>query len=165
MNVDFPGRAWKVRIDAEDAATVSEIEDGILSIYYDVENLKIGMMKNDIELIVKSSYLDSSQKKISAHIGQIYTALNEIKSGDYVIVPTRKSSVYYIGIISSVITNKRGNSIIINAVWRRKNVAPSEFQQDLRYSLMAIMKICEVRRNGAAKRLAVIANGAPDPGY
>lgn len=58
-----------------------------------------------------------------------------------------------------------GTCVEVQVKWIDTDVPLSRFNQDLRYSFMAIHKLCMVSRNNAPERLKRIANGEPDPGF
>jgi len=58
-----------------------------------------------------------------------------------------------------------GTVIEIQVSWIDPDVPMSRFDQDLRYSFMAIHKFCGVSRNDAVRRILRIAQGETDPGY
>ena len=58
-----------------------------------------------------------------------------------------------------------GGRMSVEVRWLQTNIPLSLFEQDLRYSFMAIHKFCEVSRNNAAYRLFEMAKGKADPGH
>ena len=164
MAVEVAKRAWKVRVEISDAYSLERFDHGIVKLDYGINGILLGMTKQSIAEIVRPTYTSSTEKRISAHIGQIYTAVNDIKIGDLLVVPTEKGRSFSIGDVHSIGIADDNQSIEILTNWKRREIPLFDFHQDLRYSFMAIMKLCEVKRNNAAYRLHTIANGNPDPG-
>jgi restriction system protein len=86
-----------------------------------------------------------------------------MKPGDYVVVPRKSNGTIAIGEVKSgYIFNpdaegKYGHYREVR--WINTDVPRSAFDQDLLYSLGAIMTICEIKRNDAEKRVKALANG------
>lgn len=158
-------RAWKIRSASFNSNILVENQPGNITLDYGIQGLKPEMARKEIEHLVRQSYQGSSEKRISAHIGQIYRILNEIVADDIIVAPIKKSTQFCIGSVELKRPQIRGTSIILSATWLRVDIPIIEFQLDLRYSFMAIMKICEVKRNNAPSRLHEIAAGKVDPGY
>jgi len=121
------------------------------------------MSRVDIEKIVRQSYKSSTEKRISAHTGQIYRLLNEVKAGDLAVVPVNKGNSILLGRITETVQISGSGVISLGMTLLREGVSLKEFDQDLRYSFMAIMKFCEIRRNNAFSRLEKIAQGSNKP--
>jgi len=153
-------RAWKLRVDASNA---DELEAGNLSLDYGVRGLHLKMSKSSIETLIRPLYEASTQKRLSAHTGQIYTILNDIMIDDIVIVPHAKGKLFHLGLVVSVTVEPTDSNIRVLVRWKRKGVPLATFDQDLRYSFMAIMRLCEVKRNNAVQRLQAIAPLGRDP--
>jgi restriction system protein len=157
-------KAWKVR------AQYAHVEDSISENYsgfieYNVPDLTENMSRIDIEKLVRTAYVSSTEKRIRAHVGQIFTALNEVCVGDILVIPTQKSKLYTIGIVNSTPHVTKDGKIVFSFSMKREGIPKSIFKQDLRYSFMAIMQICQIKRNSALQRLLQIADGNDDPGY
>jgi predicted Mrr-cat superfamily restriction endonuclease len=158
-------RAWKVRADLQDEEVLTYLGRDKVSLDYGIHNLASGMSKEAIEHLVRREYLESSEKRISAHIGQIHRILNEVVRGDILVVPINKSTQFCIGTVKTDHPQINETNLIFSVKWLRTFIPINKFEQDLRYSFMAIMKICEIKRNSAASRLYTIASGVDDPGY
>jgi restriction system protein len=156
--------AWKLRCEYKSLHKVSSKSYEAV-IHYPVKNIKFEYSRTQIESQIRSAYADSSEKRIKAHTGQIFAALNKVKPKDLVIIPTNKGKFFTIGVIEKLPEISLEGSIKFQFLMKRKDIPLSLFDQDLRYSFMAIMKLCEVKRNNAAQRLMSISNGADDPGF
>lgn len=157
-------RAWKVRLGSPCEDMLAYLGKGEVLLDYGVDSLVPRMSKGAIESLLRKQYHESSEKRISAHTGQIYRILNEIVSEDLIVVPIDKSTKFCIGSIQDSHPKVIGTDLIFSVKWLRIGIPLNEFQQDLRYSFMAIMKICEVKRNNAVSRLYDISKSKPDPG-
>jgi predicted Mrr-cat superfamily restriction endonuclease len=151
MSTDL--RAWKIRAEVDSASSILKIQRGIISVDYGITGLAVGLDRTKIETAVRSSYVDSSKNRIAAHVSQIFTLLNRISPNDLLVIPTNKGKDIFLGEVSRG-AFVRGTCIEIEASTPLYSLSVSSFSLDLRYSFMAIMKVCEVSRNDAASRLA-----------
>jgi restriction system protein len=156
-------RAWKFRVDTSNASELQNLAAGSLLLDYGIRGLHLKMQKSSIETLIRPLYATSTQKRLSAHTGQIYTALNDIAEDDIVIVPHEKGKLFHLGSVISVTVEPTDSSICVFVRWQRKSIPLASFDQDLRYSFMAIMRLCEVKRNNAVQRLQAIALLGRDP--
>lgn len=109
-------------------------------------------------------YPSHSRKKVINHASQLWPFRAEMKSGDWVVIPSKQKAVVQVAEIAGPYTfNPNGPDPYYHyrAVrWVAKDVPRSRFAQDLLYSFGAFMTICEIRRNDAEKRVrAMAANG------
>ncbi|MDB9801404.1 hypothetical protein OAC01_00380 [bacterium] len=157
-------RAWKIRSEYQKLCKGSSKSYSSV-LHYPVKNIKVDFSRRQIESEIRSAYVDSSEQQISAHIGQIFLALNHVKPNDLIVIPKNKGKLFTIGVVEEVPQISLDGNISFQFSMKRKDIPLSLFDQDLRYSFMAIMKICEVTRNNAAERLIAISNGNDDPGF
>ena len=157
-------QAWKLRTTYKKCKYNSPTTHSC-SLLYPVNGIRDDYSREQIEKQIRISYCDTTEKQISAHTGQIFTALNRVKLNDLVIIPTDKGRFFTFGLISDTPKISLDGEIKFRFCMQREGVPISTFNQDLRYSFMAIMKICEVRRNSAFDRLLEISNGSDDPGF
>jgi len=164
-NGSLENRAWKIRVDTNDEEMLSMLLKGNVILDYSVPGLVPGIDKDRVAEIIEPYYKGSSTKRLRAHVGQIFRALSQIRAGDLIIVPIDKGKLVSIGNVVSNNPVIRHTEISRQVNWISENLPVVNFEQDLQYSFMAIMKLCEVRRNKAFERLTVIASGEEDPGY
>ena len=157
-------RAWKVRAHSQADNLIEFLARKEATLDYGIEGLRIAMTKDAIESLIRMQCPDYSEKRISAHTGQIYRILNETKRGDIFLVPTSKGTKFCIGSVDVDRPEIKDTKMTFSIKWLRTEIPLEAFQQDMRYSFMAIMKVCEVKRNNALRRLLAIANGQADPG-
>ena len=158
-------RAWKLRPGSDDAIIRNLLKTGIVTLDYGVPNLSLDMDKDKLRLVLREADPDISDKRVSAHAGQLLTLLIKIKKNDFLLVPRDRGKNMIIGKVLSSPPSINGSKISLRAKWLQEAVPISTFEQDLQYSFMAIMKLCEVKRNNAVTRISEIATGKPDPGY
>jgi predicted Mrr-cat superfamily restriction endonuclease len=158
-------RSWKIRVDDSDDEILKKLSQGDVIIDYGVDCLIPGCSKEEVLKILRLAYSESSPKRIAAHAGQIYNALSQMSKNDLIVVPINKGQNFHIGRIISNRPSIIGTQIVRRVKWVRRDIPLSNFEQDIRYSFMAIMKVCEVKRNNSFTRLSAVAEGDADPGF
>ena len=158
-------RAWKFRPGSDSNVIEQILQDGSISIDYGSISLRENMTRLDIFEMLRSSNPGQSEKGARAHTGQIFNFLNQVSRGDLAVVPRDKGKFIMLGTVLSERPVFEGGTISVEVRWMQNKVPLSIFDQDLRYSFMAIHKFCEVSRNNAAYRLFEIAKGKADPGH
>jgi restriction system protein len=158
-------KAWKIRVDTNNKEHMSKLHECEVVIDYSISDLSPNLDKRGVIEIITPYYLSSSSMRLQAHAGQIFCALTLIRSGDLIIVPINSGRLIHLGKVISDKPLIRDTIISRRVEWLRENIPRSHFDQDLQYSFMAIMKLCEVRRNNAFERLSAMSNGDEDPGY
>jgi restriction system protein len=117
----------------------------------------------DIKALMQRSFPAEPARRLGNWSGQIWAFTLGMKSGDYVVVPRKSNGTVAIGEVKSGYTfnpdadGKYGHFREVR--WINTDVPRSAFDQDLLYSLGAIMTICEIKRNDAEKRVKALANG------
>ena len=158
-------RAWKFRPGSDEATINSILKSGLISLNYKTLGLSRGMSREDLISKLRGHNLESSDKGIHAHAGQIDTLLNRVTKGDLALVPRERGKLMMIGEIISDYASVSRTLIEVRVRWIAPSVPISRFEQDLRYSFMAIHNFCGVTRNGAPGRIRRISQGEPDPGF
>jgi predicted Mrr-cat superfamily restriction endonuclease len=87
-----------------------------------------------------------------------------VTKGDLALVPRDKGKSMMVGEVTSDRPAVSGTCVEVQVKWIAAGLLMSRFDQDLRYSFMAIHKFCGVSRNDAVRRLLQIAQGGSDPG-
>lgn len=156
-------RAWKIRAEYRLRDSMQQLLNGNVRLDYGVAGLLPGMSRAEILSRVRETYTSSTSKRISDHTGQLYRLLTEIQVGDLILVPFENGSRFFIGTVWGAPRILESTVVNFRVDWMRTDVALLEFDQDLRFSFMAIMRVCEVARNEAPHRLELVGNRLPDP--
>lgn len=157
--------AWKLRPGSDNKAVNDTLRTGIVRLDYEVPGLRPDMTREEMIEAIRTSNPDRSDKGVTARAGQIDALFNRVRKGDLALVPRDKGKAMMIGEIITDQPSVAGTFVEVQVRWINENVPLSQFDQDLRYSFMAIHKFCGVSRNNAPERLKRIANGEPDPGF
>lgn len=157
-------RAWKFRPGSE-VDTIREIlKTGCIHLDYNVSSLRPQMTRDKIIEAIRVQNPERSDKGVRARAGQIVALFSKVKKGDLALVPRDKGSSMMIGKVVSDPPSVTGTKLEVVVTWLDPEVPLARFDQDLRYSFMAIHKFCGVSRNGAVERILAISQGEADPG-
>ena len=107
--------------------------------------------------LLKVVYPDSSERKIINHGSQVWRFSHQMKSGDWIMVPSKYKSAIHIAEVTGdyryedAADDPYYHYRTVN--WIATDIPRSNFDQDILYSLGAAMTICQVSRNDAEKRV------------
>lgn len=158
-------RAWKFRPGSQESVIQEVLKCGCVNLDYGTPGIRKEMTRAELIALLRAHNPDRSDKGIRAHAGQLDTLFNGVKKGDLALVPRNHGRLLMIGEITSDQPSVSRSMVEVKVSWLAADVPLANFDQDLRYSFMAIHKFCEVSRNGAPERIIKIARGEPDPGY
>ena len=89
------------------------------------------------------------------------------RRGDLVVLPRKITSQIAIGRVTGPYRYAEVNTAWRHTrpvEWMRPDIPRATFEQDLLYSFGAFMTVCNISRNDAARRVAAVLEGKPDPG-
>lgn len=158
-------RAWKLRPGSDKKTVRDVLKSGLIRLDYEVPGLRSDMTRAELIAAIETHNPDRSDKGVRARAGQLFALFNRVSKGDLALVPRDKGKLMMIGHVTSDPPVVSGTCIEVQVRWIDSEVPISRFDQDLRYSFMAILKFCGVSRNNAVERLKRIADGEPDPGF
>jgi len=158
-------RAWKFRPGSDDKTVRDTLKTGIIRLDYEVPSLRPDMPREELIGWLQKHNPDRSDKGVRARAGQLVALFGHVTKGDLALVPRDKGKSMMIGEITSDRPVVSGTYVEVQVRWIDAEVPLSRFDQDLRYSFMAIHKFCGVSRNNAPERLQQIAKGELDPGF
>lgn len=127
-------------------------------------NLDTATSRDQLTEILKETYPDEKASRLANHGGQIWSFAKAMTVGDWVVLPSKKQPVIYIGkIVGPYVHQPEGPSPFYHyreVDWFGREIPRSNFGQDLLYSFGAFMTICRIRRNNALGRVkAMSRNG------
>ena len=150
----------------EDEDRVLEDNLAILG-FNDVPSLAKAQDRDNVYELVEEAYSDASPYTVGNVAGQLWTFSGVMQEGDFVVLPRKLTSQVAIGRVSGPYRYQRvdGEHRHTRPVkWLRTDVPRTLFNQDLLYSLGSLLTVCNISRNDAERRIAVLAEGKPDPG-
>lgn len=116
--------------------------------------------QNVLELL-ESTYPNENPKKLLNHSSQIWQFIHVMKENDWVVLPSKKQPVIYVGRITGPYIYDRNATAPFyhwhSVEWIGQEIPRSNFGQDLLYSFGAFMTVCRIRRNNALARIQTMA--------
>ncbi|MGW7515877.1 CBS domain-containing protein [Streptomyces sp. NPDC054796] len=123
--------------------------------------------RTNIKNAVATAYPTHSTFTRANWTGQLNRFYNDIAVGDLVVVPLPHARIA-IGTIASGYEYRpdinEGFPHIRHVTWTVKNTERDRFQLDIQDSMGSLLTVFELRRFGAAERIAKVASGGTDPG-
>ena len=117
--------------------------------------------------LVNNAYPDIKSRAAGNFTGQLWAFAIAIQAGDIVVLPRKRTSQIAIGRVTGPYRYGKANAELRHTrpvQWMRSDVPRTTFAQDLLYSFGAFMTVCNISRNDAARRVAAVLDGKPDPG-
>ncbi|WP_243109910.1 restriction endonuclease [Clostridium sp. E02] len=150
------------------AGKSGEYEEKFLSegrVYLTWNDFKINLMEykeksslfNKLEVI----YAGEKESTLKNWLSQIYPIAYRMEKGDWVILPSKRTSTIHIGEVKGDYTydESLGSPYYHyrSIEWFAKDIPRNNFDQDILYSLGAFMTVCKITRNDAEKRIKEMA--------
>lgn len=132
-------------------------------------DLSVAKDYEGIKALMQQKYSGEPARRIGNWSGQVWAFVLAMKPGDWVVVPRKSTGTIAVGEVQSGYTFNQGADPMYHhyrtVQWLNIDVPRSAFDQDLLYSLGAIMTVCEIKRNDAEKRIRAMSkkgwNSAP----
>ena len=116
---------------------------------------------------MNDAFPDEKPRKRGNFTGQLWAFAVAMQEGDLVVLPRKLTSQIAIGCVTGPYRFTRVNSETRHTrpvKWLKTDIPRTTFEQDLLYSFGAFMTVCNISRNDAARRVAVVLEGKTDPG-
>jgi restriction system protein len=125
--------------------------------------------RKELHNAVRTAYPHRSPTVVSNWTGQLWRLARVMEVDDLVVIPLKTFPDHIaIGRITGGYRHRQDAAPDRRHVrpveWIRKEIPRSAIQQDLLYSLGSLLTICQLRRNGAARRIQALADSGVDPG-
>lgn len=164
------GRAWVVRAGIRGEAEASNLSLGRASIgWSDVPDMTPFSSREQIQEAVNELYPDASAQSRGATTGQLWAFRSSIAVGDLVVMPlVTQPGMLAVGRCvggygyDSTAPNEARHYLPVR--WQPEFVPRAALQQDLLATVNGARTVFSVSRNGAAQRLAMVAQEGVDPG-
>lgn len=163
---------WLVRAGKHGVQEQGALEHNVVVIgWNDFSDLSKVSDKEALADIYAQLYPSSTKRKAASTVGQIWRFIREIQKGDLVAVPLKTQSGITIGQVEGDYEFRKLTENIKHTrrVKWLKTFPRSAFDQDILYSLGAIMTVCRIERNDAENRIRKMlhlgnGNGGNDNG-
>ena len=99
--------------------------------------------------------------------GQLWAFSVAMENGDLVVLPRKLTSQVAIGRVTGPYEHREVNAEprhVRPVKWLKTDIPRATFEQDVLSSFGAFMTVCQISRNGAARRVQAVLEGKPDPG-
>ena len=134
-------------------------------VYVTWHNLKSDLSKlatkQDLQQVLRDRDPNQTKGKINNNSGQLWPFVNEMKPGDWVVVPSKlRPAIHIAEITGPYVFDAKANDPYFHyrtIKWVAKDIPRSNFDQDLLYSFGAFMTICKIERNEAEQRIRAMA--------
>jgi restriction system protein len=112
---------------------------------------------------------EASDATLRNHATQLWTLVSKIALGDLILLPRKSERTIAVGRVAGNYEYLEQNPAEARHTrpvkWLRTDLPRACVGEDLRHSLGAFMTVCEIKRNGAARRFAAMASTGNDPGH
>lgn len=158
---------WLVRAGKHGEREEIALNNDIAAIgWEDMPDMSSIKSKDALKELYLKTYPDKKKMAAANHIGQLWTILKRIKIGDLVIMPSKFRASIAIGEVTGPYTYRADLSETtrhtIPVKWLKTDIPRTAFDQDLLYSLGAIMTVCQIKRNDAENRIKKVIAGKLD---
>ena len=160
---------WLVRAGKRGEDEDSALERGLAILGFgEVGNLEGAANRDAVaHLIERANPNDTGPRNIS-RTAQLNAFVLRMRKGDVVALPLKtRAGQIALGRVTGDYSYQEIDGVNRHTrpvKWVRDNVSRQDFRQDLLYSLGALLTVCQVKRNEAERRIAVVLSGKPDPG-
>lgn len=152
--------------DGEDEPTCIESSLAVIG-FKEVPSLGSATSREDIRAIVEKAYPESSKSGVSNITAQLHAFVNRMDDDDLIALPRKQVNKIALGRIEGPYSFQDIDGVGRHTrpvKWIKVDLPRSAFEQDLLYSLGAFMTVCQIRRNDAEYRMAIILEDGADPG-
>ncbi len=147
---------WMVRAGKHGEAEAICLEKGIVTIgWNDLPDLKQFKTREQLQTEYKKHYTEKNVYSEGNKVGQIWRFANEIKKGDFVVLPSKSQPEIHVGIIKGSYQYKKISSEVLHTIpveWRT-SVARVVWDEDLLYSFGSLLTVSRISRNDAPSRV------------
>jgi restriction system protein len=162
--------AWMVRAGRSGEREAEALEQSlIIAGWPEMGDLTEFTTRRELHAAVRAAYPHRSRTVVANWTGQLWRLVRVIEIDDLVVIPLKTVPDHVaIGRVTSGYQYRRDAAPdrrhVRPVVWLQRAQPRSAIKQDLLYSLGSLLTICQLRRNGAARRIATLADTGADPG-
>jgi restriction system protein len=162
-------RAWMVRAGSDGEREEPALRKGIIAAgWLELDHDLVGVAdREELRPILEETYPGYSPRVIGNWVGQLWRFRHEMSIGDLVVMP-RRARQLALGRITGDYVFRHGVEPGLQHTrqveWKRTDLERSAVQQDLLDSIGSLLTIFELRRYGAAQRIAALLDTGKDPG-
>ncbi|MGB2130645.1 MAG: restriction endonuclease [Marinobacterium sp.] len=160
---------WLTRAGSHGEFEQKFLDEHRVYLTWDGLNSDLGQLESRSALVelLQATYPNEKLKRLQNHSSQIWPFAKVMQVGDWVVLPSKKQPVVYVGrITGGYHHNPEGPDPYYHwrtVEWFGQEIPRSHFSQDLLYSFGAFMTICRIRRNNALVRLQTMHSSGWQP--
>ena len=159
---------WLVRAGRRGEQEQAALDNSLVTIGWNVLPDLSGITTREaLADVYRQHSPDASPKKVSHHVGQLWTFRERMKEGDLAVLPLHIQSAIAIGKITGQYQYRTDLGDDVHHVrpveWLQTDIPRTAFDQDILYSLGAFMTVCRISRNNAEERIEAVLAGKPEP--
>ena len=135
--------------------------------FRDVPSLEGANDYDAVAGLVNEALPDYKPRARGNFAGQLWAFSVSMENGDLVVLPRKLTSQVAIGRVTGPYEYREVNAERRHTrpvQWLKTDIPRAIFERDLLYSFGAFMTVCQISRNDAARRVASVLGGKPDPG-
>jgi restriction system protein len=155
---------WLVRAGRNGEAENLALNEGLAVIGWgDIPDLSTLKSRDELAEIYRRTYPEAKPNAVSNQVGQIWAFRERIQLEHLVVLPLKTRNAVAIGKVIGAYQYRPDHSEDArhtHAVnWIKKDIPRSAFDQDILYSLGALMTVCQIQRNRAEERIQALLEG------
>ena len=151
-------RLWLVRLGSAGEFESLALTRGLISVDFGItEDLSACRTRESVAGVVDRALTQATRRRRANVTGQMHRFANEIQLGDTVVSPLRTLPTFAIGEIVGAYQQLADGRAARPIHWLSTSARRSDFDQDLLYSLGALMTVCQVKRADALSRVRSVA--------
>ncbi len=159
---------WLVRAGRRGQQEQAALDHNLVTIAWnEMPDLSGTTTKEALADLYRETYPDATLRQVAMNVGQVWTFRERMQTGDLAVLPLHIQSAIAIGKITGPYQYRTdlGNDVhhTRSVEWIRTDIPRTAFDQDVLYSLGAIMTVCQIRRNNAEERIRAFLEGKPSP--
>ena len=154
---------WMIKAGRNGEQEQRAIDDGYSTIGWRMPDMSGIKTREEVKVLYEKCYPESKKRRAAIHVGQIWAFLEKIKEGDFILLPLKTQSAIAIGKMRGEYKyhNDMGDDMrhVRKVQWIKTDVPRASFDQDILYSLGALMTLCQIKRENIEERITKILKG------
>jgi len=159
---------WVVRAGRFGEQEEGALRHGVAAIGWDeLSDLSSIKSKESLRELYERLYPGAKKMKAAADVGQLWTFIDRIQTGDLIVLPLKLRAAIAIGRATGPYQYRTDLTPNIHHVrpveWLSTELPRTKFDQDLLYSFGGFKTVFQVQRNNAEQRVRAIVEGRKPP--
>jgi len=161
---------WLVRAGRDGQDEARAFSDGLVIIGFSgVGDLSAAKCLEDVLAAVEEAHPKEKHNTRVAWARQLWAFVGKIQHGDVVVLPAKTSKRRLnLGVFVGDYSYREIDGVWRHSravEWKQRDLARTDFAQDMLYSFGAFSTVCRITRNNAEARIGTVLMGGIDPGF